>query len=149
MSSFAQATHDVNFSGRIAIRDWVGGHVFYRERDFLDYFRGLAAKYNTYGCLEFDTCLYDPRPAKFDAKDVGHSDDFNEFTGPDSRRWIWVYVQDRNAWVAVDRDRNTASYVIMRNYTNDVIHGEDEGFGPAYGSLLQVKYFLDSFNQYN
>lgn len=50
---------------------------------------------------------------------------------------------------AVDRDRNTASYVIMRNYTNDVIHGEDEGFGIAYNAQRQVKYFLDSFNQFN
>jgi Met-zincin len=147
---FAKATHDLNFPGRIDTRDWIGGHVFGRERDFLDYFRGIAVKTNVY-CAEpltLDTCTYDPRLRRAVPSDVGHSDDFNEFTGPDNRRYAWTYVQDRNTWVVVDRDRNTASYQIVRSYNNQVIHGED-GSVAGFFIQLQVKYFLDSFLQYN
>jgi hypothetical protein len=150
VTMFAKATHDLNFPGRIDTRDWIGGHVFYRERDFLDYFRGLAVQRNVY-CpepLTLDTCSYDPRARRSSVADAGHSDDFNEFIGPDNRRWAWTYVQDRNAWVVVDRDRNTASYQIVRSYNNLVIHGETAGLGPFFVQL-QVKYFLDSYNQYN
>jgi hypothetical protein len=150
VAMFSKTTHDLNFAGLINSRDWIGGHVFYREQDFLDYFRGLAVQTNTY-CTDTEdlqTCKYDPRQRRLGADDPGHSDDFNEFRGPDNRRWAWVYVQDRNAWVAVDRDRNTASYQIVRNYNNQVIHGEDASVGPFFVQL-QVKYFLDSFNQYN
>jgi hypothetical protein len=147
---FSKATHDLNYNGRIDDRDWIGGKVFFRERDFLDYFRGLAVQYNVY-CSNtdtLDTCKYDPREKSFSLSDPGHSDDFNEFLGPDNRRWAWVYVADRNSWVAVDRDRNTASYLIVRSYNNLTIHGETAGLAPFY-IQLQVKYFLDSFNQYN
>ena len=150
VSMFAKATHDLNFSGRVDTRDWIGGHVFGREIDFLQYFRGLAVQQNVY-CPEpatLETCNYDPRMRRVDPSDGGHSDDFNEFTGPDNRRWAWTYIQDRNYYVAVDRDRNTASYQIVRSYNNQVIHGEDGSVGPFYVQL-QVKYFLDSFLQYN
>ncbi len=147
---FSRATHDVNFSGRIDARDWIGGKVFYRERDFLDYFRGIAVQRNSY-CSDtdsLDTCTYDPREKQFDGNDIRHSNDFNEFVGPDSRRWTWAYVADRNAWIAVDRDRNTASYNIVRAYNNLVIRGEDDSERPFYVQL-QVKYFLDAYNEYN
>ncbi len=147
---FAKATHDLNFPGRIDTRDWIGGKVFGRERDFLDYFRGIAVKTNTY-CpepLTLDTCTYDPRARRTNPTEVGKSDDFNEFVGPDNRRYSWTYVQDRNTWIIVDRDRNTASYQIIRAYNNIVIHGESGGEN-AFGIQLQMKYFLDNFNQYN
>ena len=51
----------------------------------------------------------------------------------------------------VDRDRNTATYVIVRNYTDYVIYQQDDGNfpGAAYGAQLPMKCFLDSFNMYN
>ncbi len=150
VTMFAKATHDLNFPGRVDTRDWIGGHVFARERDFLDYFRGLAVKNNTY-CPDpqtLDDCKYDPRNRRAGPGDTGHSDDFNEFVGPENRRWSWTYIQDRNYWVAVDRDRNTASYQIIRSYNDQVVHGEQGGVGPFYVQL-QVKYFLDSYLQYN
>src|SRR4029077_10736942 len=44
VAQFAQATHAPEFvgSGRPQARNWIGGWVFYREQDFLDYFRELA-----------------------------------------------------------------------------------------------------------
>ena len=154
VSLFAEATHDVNFGGRTEMRDWTGGFVFYRLEDFLAYFRNLATTYNTEGCTDvLAACTYDPRVPQLNSSDVGHSDDYNEFVGPDHRRYIWVYYADRNAWIVADRDRNTATYVVMRAYTADVIHGEADGTGQdglaPYSDLLPIKYFLDSYQQFN
>ncbi len=150
VAQFAQDTHSPSFSGRIDVRDWIGGHTFTRLPDFLDYFRDLAVQTNAMaqnptlyaGCTTVATCTYDPR---------GISDNHNEFFGPDRRLWIWSYIPDRNQWVAVQKERNTASYVIVRNYTDDVIAQLDDGAHPggAYGALLPMKFFLDSFNNFN
>src|SRR5205085_9520448 len=39
VAQFAQDTHAPEFAGRVEARDWIGGHVFYRLQDFLDFFR--------------------------------------------------------------------------------------------------------------
>jgi hypothetical protein len=160
---FSKATHDVNFGGRTEIRDWTGGKVFFREQDFLNFFRTLQVQFHTkmspqsnvgvapFTCADVATCPYDPRVKQESPSDINHSDSYNEFLGPDNRRYAWVFVQDRNQWVVVDRDRNTAAYLIVRNYNTDVIKLESDGnFGPdLYGDLRQVKYFMDLFQQYN
>lgn len=160
---FSKATHDVNFSGRTEIRDWTGGKVFFREADFLNFFRTLQVQFNTtmsaqsnvgpapFTCSVVATCPYDPRVKQARSTDVNHSDSYNEFLGPDNRRYAWIFVQDRNQWVVVDRDRNTAAYLIVRQYNTDVVKLESDGnFGPdLYGDLRQVKYFMDLFQQYN
>ena len=140
VAQFSQDTHSPNFSGRIEVRDWVGGHTFSRLDDFLAFFRDIAVKNGT--CTDVASCTYDPR---------GLSDTHNQFFGPDQRVWIWAYVPDRNTWVAVEKERNTASYIIVRNYTDDVIYQQDDGAFPggAYGAELPMKFFLDSFNMYN
>jgi hypothetical protein len=137
---FAQDTHSPAFKGRIEVRDWIGGHVFARVQDFLGYFRNLAVENGV--CASFDTCTYDPRPL---------SDQHNELVGPDRRLWIWAYVPDRNEYVAVQKERNTASYVIVRAYTDAVVTELDDGAypGDAYKRLLPVKYYLDAYEQYN
>jgi len=84
---FAQDTHSPAFSGRRSIRNWIGGHVFYRLQDFLDYFRDLAVQNNA-GCTDVQSCTYDPRDPKY-------SDQHNEFFGPDKRLWIWAYIPNR------------------------------------------------------
>jgi hypothetical protein len=145
---FAQDTHSPSFSGRLQVRDWIGGHVFWREIDALQYFRSMAVKYNKLGCTQLETCTYNPMLRRAYAVDTHLSDDYHEFIGPDGRRWAWVYIQDRNAWVFVDRDRNTATYKIVNDYNIQVIRSEAEG-NNAYGYQLPVKYFLDSFNYYN
>jgi hypothetical protein len=154
VADFAKATHDVNFTGRTEVRDWIGGKVFFRERDFLDFIHGLAVKSNKYGCTTLDNCTYDPRlPRGANANDLIHSDAFNEFVGPEGRNYIWAYIANRNEYVLVDRDRNTASYIIVKNWTNAIVNGEADGSGAnaydPYGLELPMKYFLDSFNQFN
>lgn len=142
VAQFAQDTHAPEFSGRIDVRDWIGGHVFTRLQDFLDYFRDVAVQYNVDGCTDIGTCTYDPRRL---------SDNHNEFTGPDQRLWIWAYIPDRNQWVAVQKERNTASYLVVRNFNDDVVAQQDDGSFPggAYGYELPMKFFLDAFNLYN
>jgi len=148
---FAQDTHNPAFSGSLQIRNWIGGKVFEGAnpiQDFLDYFRDLAAtnKYvspdGSVDCSHgFDSCLYDPRPL---------SDDYNELIGPDQTYWAWAYIPDRNEYVAVQKYVNTASYVIVRAYNNDIVFNLDDGStGNAYGVELPMKYFLDAFDQYN
>jgi hypothetical protein len=146
---FAQDTHNPAFNGRIEVRNWIGGHVFSRVEDFLSYFRDVATQNNyaspdgkidcTHG---FNACLYDPRPL---------SDTHNELFGPDKRLWIWAYVPDRNAYIALQKEVNTASYVIVRAYNDDVVYNLDDGAFPggAYGLELPVKYYLDAFSQFN
>lgn len=148
---FAKDTHSPNFSGRIELRDWVGGRVFSREIDMLQYFRGLAVKHGRFGCTALETCTYDPTKKRVVPADVQLSDDYHEFLGPDGRRYAWVYVQDRNTWVFADRDRNTASYKILNDFNVSVIKGEDDGVSPgtAYSRQLPVKYFLDAYDFYN
>ena len=144
VSQFAMDTHSPSFFGRLEVRDWIGGHVFYRQQDFLDYFRQIAVENGVKGCNSIKDCEYDPRVR-------GVSDDHNEFFGPDKKQWIWAFVPDRNQWVAVQKERNIASYIIVRNYTDYVVYQLDDGAFPggAYGALLPMKYFLDSFNFYN
>jgi hypothetical protein len=43
---FAQDTHDPSFTGRLDVRDWVGGQTFSRLEDFLLYFRNIAVQNN-------------------------------------------------------------------------------------------------------
>jgi len=168
VAQFAQDTHNpnflTNFNNRKEVLDWIGGWVFYRETDFLAFFRSIAVQYSAQdpnfpdtfaGCDKVDTCTYDPQPHRRDdttaGLDVHHSDLFNEFIGPDSRRYSWAFVPDRNTWVVVDRDRHTATYQIIRTYNQDIVNQQDDGAFPggAYSFELQLKYFLDYYKQYN
>ncbi len=153
VAQFAQDTHDPYFGGNVQIRDWIGGHVFNRQQDFLDYFRGLAVDhaYPQDTCDTLAHCTYNPQLPQTSSTDIYHSDTFNEFIGPDLRRWTWAYLASRNQWIAIDRDRNIASYLIIRQYNQDVVNQQDDGNFPggAYGYELELKYFLDAYTQYN
>jgi hypothetical protein len=160
VQQFAQATHSVYYlsggtGGRPEMKDWIGGYIFDRRIDFEDFFRNLAVTYNTVdkqGKLlcptdQVETCTYDPtiKGTADDPEGGFHSDPFNQFIGPDNRRWIWVYLQDANKWIAADRDRNVATWVMMYNYTSDVLFGEDDGSG-GYGSEVPLKYFINYYS---
>lgn len=161
VQQFALATHSPYFQeyqtgGRPEIKDWIGGYVFTREADFLAFFRALAVTNNTVdatGALICPTdvtatCGYDPRVrgTTNDPEQAFHSDPFNQFMGPDYRRWIWVYMQDQNEWIVADRDRNVATYITAYTYTSDVIYGEDDGnTGGPYAEEYPLKYAVNSF----
>ena len=155
---FAQDTHNPAFSGSLQIRNWIGGKVFNGSdpvQDFLDYFRDLATQHNyvsadgTVDCSHgYDSCTYDPRTLS--TADGLVDPTHNEFIGPDQTYWAWAYIPDRNEYVAVQKYVNTASYIIVRAYNDDLVLNLDDGSsGNAYGVELPMKYVLDSFEQYN
>jgi len=58
---------------------------------------------------------------------------------------------DRDEYIAVQRYVNTASYLAVRAYNNDIVYNLDDGDTPgaAYSLELPLKFTLDAFNQYN
>jgi hypothetical protein len=155
VSLFAQDTHNAAFvtngNERAAIQQWTGGYVFGSDSagldptpQFLAWARGLAAENDYPGCPTSvaSTCTYDPRPI---------SDTHNQFLGPDGRIWIWALIPDRNQIVVAQKETNIASYVIIRNYTDDVISQQDDGAfpGAAWQDELPMKYFMDSYTLFN
>jgi hypothetical protein len=160
---FTQDTHSVEFSDGTAmagairpeVRDWAGGWVFTRLDDFLAFFHNIATANNFsvpavgIDCTHAnaDLCNYDPRTARAYPQDEFYSDQTNQFHGPDGRRYIWAYLQDRNTWVVADRDRHVGTYQIMYTYTSDLITARDDGTAPgvAFNYEYPVKYFIDYF----
>jgi len=151
------------------MRDWVGGKVFGGQapglgvdgnEQFLDWAHQLAQTNNAIAldpvifadCISgqpLDSCQWDPRVPQVDGNDQYHADNYNEFRGPDQRRYAFATLTDRNQIVVVDRDRNTASYVTVRNYNQLVIASQDDGSSGAFQLELPIKYTLDFFDQYN
>ncbi len=151
LAQFAMDTHDPAFGGRYEVRDWIGGQVFDREQDFLDYFRAVAVKHKFPGCPDLGTCTYDPKLVQENSQDVYHSDSYNEFSAPDGKRWAWAYIPSRNQFIAVDHDRNIAAYLVVRAYNADVVNQQDDGAypGSVFDYELEMKYILDAFTYYN
>jgi hypothetical protein len=155
---FARDTHSLNFGGTMNIRDWVGGFVFNRQVDMLQYFRDLAVKNGKMpelGCAASptlqnpttETCTYDPTKPRVSADQWYYSDDYNEFTTPDGHQFAWIYIPDRIQWIFVDRDRNVATYKVVRDYNSKVTQPQD----PTQAATYQppVRYAIDAYLQYN
>jgi hypothetical protein len=158
---FARDTHNPNFNGRVSMKDWVGGQLFDRPEDLERYFRDMAIKAQRFpelGCATgpgqitnkptVQTCTYDPRvPRGRDTNATHLSDSFNEFDGPDGMRWAWAEFKDRRQFLFVQRDRNTATYKLVRDYTENIVKPEivDER---AYTYALPLKYAIDAYKRY-
>ncbi len=133
------------------IRDWIGGHFFTREQDAIDYFKNIAAQnpQGPNGCPGgFATCTYNPMTPQINAADIGHSNPQTQgFIGPDGRRWVWVYIQDRNLWVFADQDRNSSMYFQIFTYNQDQNVNFDDGNngGPVYSYQAKIKYMIDAY----
>lgn len=171
---FAKDTHSTTFTGEEKMKDWVGGLVFNREDELLNYFRTRAVKAQKFpelGCAKrtpstvpdhlvngvkltddptTETCKYDPRVARTSDAQRWYSDKFNEFTAPDQQGphdWAWVYIKDRNQWVFVDKNRNIASYKIVRDYNTQVTFPNEET-DAAFQYRKQVVWYLDAYRKY-
>jgi hypothetical protein len=174
VNNFAAETQNIYFSdvGRASIRQWIGAVGLFGNsstgtdpnQQFLDWAANLAATWG-FGCdatgqncglgvnqcstTNLAACTWDPRQAQVNSNDVYHSDPYNEFRGPDNRRYAWAPIKDRNQILLVDRDVNTATYIVVRNWNTDVTYEQDDGSGPAYNLELPMKYFLDAYNANN
>jgi hypothetical protein len=152
VSLFAHDTQSPIFTtlGFPQMRDWIGGHTFVREADALAYFQQIAVNNPTglNGCASLATCTYNPMTPQTSAIDVGHSNpQTNAFIGPDGRRWVWVYLPDRNIWFFCDQDRNSSSYFQVLTYNQDLLVNFDDGNTPgaAYNDDAKVKYMIDAY----
>jgi hypothetical protein len=159
VAQFVQDTHSLNFTSQISgaarpeVRDWTAGWAFSRLTDFLAFFQDMAVQNNfvvnrqgaTIDCASAATCTYDPRTPRAFANDTFYSDNTNQFVGPDGRRYIWVFIPSRNQWVVADRDRHTATFQTLLNYTVDVIQSYDDGNSPGnvFGDEVTIAYYID------
>jgi hypothetical protein len=151
ISLFAHDTQSPTFTGLgyPQMRDWIGGHTFTREVDVLAFFQNLALEnpQGLNGCTSVATCAYNPMLPMTNAGDVGHSNTgTNAFVGPDGRRWVWVYLQDRNIWFFADQDRNSSSYYQVLTYNQDVLINYDDGnIGAVFSYDANIKYMIDAY----
>jgi len=160
-ANFAATTHSVAFPGRTELRDWIGGYVFTRLQDFLDFTTNLAVENNAWGCTSLQSCGWNPtqpQPGLFYCASgtctsspnyTNYSSSINEFVGPDGRYYMWAYIPDRNTWILVDRDRNPVAYSIVKTYTTDVVQAMDDGTGLTYAYEMPVRVILDYFTDSN
>jgi hypothetical protein len=157
---FAQATHDPYFvtgASQPQVRDWIGGYVFTRAQDLLDFFRQKAVDSGNFVdesgqvCTSLSRCTYDPRipQSLVDPLEPYHSDSLFRFVGPDQKRWIWSYVSDRNVWIVCDQDRNIGTYKMQYQFNNDIANENDGNGDTLYVDQLPLKYFIDYYNEFN
>jgi hypothetical protein len=156
VSLFAHDTHSPTFVtlGFSQMRDWIGGHVFTRIQDALDFYRNIAAQnpLSTNGCASFAGCTYNPMTPAANGADVGHSNPTTQaFISPDHRRWTWVYVSDRNLWFFVDQDRNPSAYQQVLTYNQDLNtnFGDGNNGDAIYSYEARIKYMLDAYVAFN
>ena len=161
-AQFTQDTHTVNYidetqsTQRDDLKDWTGGWLFPRSADFLSFFQDIAVQNGfvvprvNINCTTLAGCTYDPRNVRAFANDTFYSDNTNRFVAPDGKRYIWAYIPSRNQYIVCDQDRHTATYIVIYNYTLDVIQSYDDGTTPGLvcPDEIKLQYFLDYFNQF-
>jgi hypothetical protein len=152
---FAQDTHNPAFldvcqqnssSGtgeRCEAKDWIGGWVFTREQDLIDYFKPIAVTNGV--CATFTGCAYDvTNPAI-----VSQSVQDGHFLGPDNLTYIYAYLPSRNNWVLARQDRNIVTYKDIQLYNTDIMTTKDDGTDGAYSVYeYPIKYTIDSYTTY-
>jgi hypothetical protein len=151
---FAQDTHNpawLSGGGRVEAKDWIGGWVFSREQDLIDYFKNVAvtsggppAATGLPQCTSFATCTYDVT----DPKQVQQNPVTGQFVGPDGLTYVYAYIPSRNDWVLARADRNIATYKLISTYNTDLFGTKDDGTNGTYDLEYQIKYTFDSYNTY-
>ncbi len=151
---FAQDTHNPAFlggGGRTEAKDWIGGWVFTREQDLIDYFKNIAvtsggppAATGLPQCTAFATCAYDVT----DGSQVQQDPVTGNFVGPDGLTYAYAYIPSRHNWVLARADRNIATYKNIINFNTDLFGTKDDGSNGTYSLEYQIKYTIDSYNTY-
>jgi hypothetical protein len=128
-------------------RAWAGGRSFSSAFDLSAWFHSLAIQVafvdpqTGVNCSFAPSCLYDPRAPRQYPSQTHQSDAFNEFVGPDGNRYIWATLPGGTA-LFCDRDRDSATYVVMRRYTSELA-SQDLADSAADAALLQA--FVDGW----
>ena len=146
---FAEDSHSQNFNiGFAQYREWIGMQTFTRETDFLAYFQAKAEAANFNAVDPTTGVTIDCRDAALDCKfDIRNfSDRLQTITLPDGHNWTWMYIKDRNAWMAAERDRNPVTYRRIRDYTSLLATGADDD--NLYDLERPLKFYYDAFTQF-
>jgi hypothetical protein len=159
---FAQDTHNPAFlengnngidtpGSRIEAKDWIGGWVFTREQDLIDFFKTIAV---TSGgppaftglpqCATFASCTYDVT----DPNQVQQNQETGQFIGPDGLTYVYAYIASRNNWVVARQDRNIATFKVIENFNSDIFATKDDGTMGAYADEYQIKYTIDAYQTF-
>jgi hypothetical protein len=150
---FAQDSHSQNFNINFAqYREWIAVQAFTLEDQFLRYFQDKAQAAGFVGpdpvtgikvdCS--DAAQAADKPCTFD---IRHFDDsLQTVTLPDGHNWVWMYIPDRNMWIAAERDRNPVTYRRIRDYTTTLAQGR--GSNELYALERPIKFYVDAFLQY-
>jgi hypothetical protein len=150
---FAQDSHSQNFNINFAqYREWIGLQPFYREADFLAYFQTLAKAAQLKAT---DPVTGRPIDCTSAGAQAGKTCDFDlrnfsvstqTYTFPDGHNWRWIYLRDRNAWMAADRDRNPVTYRRMGDYITLLATGDESN--ALYDLERPLKFYFDAYAQY-
>jgi len=155
---FGHDTQSVLFAGLYTssggsfpqMRDWIGGHIFSRVEDLLEFFQQIAVQnpLGPNGCTTLQSCTYNPLTPQTGPSDIGHSSPTDNFIGPDSRRYSWLWFEDRNEYFVVDQDRNPSSYFQVYTYNQDLLTQFDDGNTPGtiYGDDIDTKFMVDAYS---
>ena len=153
---FAQDTHNPAFlsegnSGidsageRVEAKDWIGGWVFTREQDLIDFFKTIAVNAggpSSAPCLSFEACTYDV------TQDSSQDPQTGQFIGPDGLTYVYAYIASRNNWVVARQDRNIATFKVIEAFNEDIFAIKDDGTMGAYGYEYQIKYTIDAYEAF-
>jgi hypothetical protein len=139
-------------------KDWIGGWVFYRQEDLINFFRTIALNScanNTdlclTNCVNFDTCTYDVTdPTQVNQNLDGQIAGIppGEFTGPDGLNYMYAYVASRNEWVVARQDRNIVTWQALVNFNTNLYQAHDDGSNGQYQYEYQIEYTIDSYETY-
>ena len=166
---FAHDTQTATFIGDSypQLRYWVGGHAFSVQAYALAYFQNIAFKNpkssvwagdplanaangGNEGCSSLATCTYNPMLPQQSIVDIGHSNPTTgAFVGPDDRRWVWMYIPDRNVWVFADQDENPSLYFQIYTYNKDLNTSFCDGNNcPIFKELARIEYMIDAYGAF-
>ena len=117
---FAEDSHSQNFN--IGFAQYRSGSVCRRSRAKTTSSRTSRRRRRLANFVGIDPRATRPSTAAmqsvacaFDIRNF--SDRLQTMTLPDGHNWTWMYIKDRNAWMAAERDRNPVTYRRIRDYT--------------------------------
>jgi hypothetical protein len=99
---------------------WDGGYLFYRQSDFLVFFRKIAVELafrdpaHDVDCTSsVSACAYDPRIQQLSPGDIHYSNSLGEFVAPDGQPYVWDYEPPENVWLTADQSSSPLTYSLI------------------------------------
>jgi hypothetical protein len=149
---FAQATNNpLSYPNNDNVaKDWIGGHVFTRIQDLVDYFKAIAVSAGT--CASFEACTYDVTDPT--VNNAGANSTSNPgvvpytFVAPDELTYSYAYIASRNEWVEARKDVNVITFKAIQQFNTDLFVSFDDGTNGTDSLQYPIEYLLDAYTQY-